>query len=89
MGPEKRACLAMFIVLLLVTPVIVITYPQSIVSIMSEEKTYVLQWNGENTTLTLVMENGNTSIPILNGQQFACNGSTSIYVDNKLVFQVP
>jgi hypothetical protein len=90
MKPETQACVAMFIVLLVITPIVVITHPnQSVVSIIRTEKAYVLQWNGEDTTLTLVTANGNMSISISNGQQFVCNGSTSLYVDNKLIFQVP
>ena len=90
MEPETQACIAMVIVLLVITPIVVITHSnESVVSIIRTEKAYVLEWNGEDTTLTLVTANGNMSIPVTNDQQFACNGSTSLYVDNKLVFQVP
>jgi hypothetical protein len=90
MEPETQAFVGMFIAFLIILSFLTITHSsESIVSVVKMEKAYLLQWNGENTTLTLVTPNGNRSIPISNGQQFACNGSTSIYVDNKLVFYLP
>ncbi|MCW3982484.1 MAG: hypothetical protein NWE96_00635 [Candidatus Bathyarchaeota archaeon] len=54
------------------------------------QRLYTMQWNGQNTTLTLVFRDGNmTTLPVVTGQQFVCNGSSKLYEGDKLLFQFP
>ncbi len=61
-----------------------------VMQIKDVSRQYTMQWNGQNTTLTLVFSNGNsTALPVVTGQQFACNASTRLYLGDRLIFQFP
>jgi hypothetical protein len=54
------------------------------------QRLYTVQWNGQNTTLTLVYRDGNmTILPVIAGQQFNCNGSTRLFEGDRLLYQFP
>ena len=53
-------------------------------------KTYTMQWNAQNTTLTLVFRDGNsTDFNVYTGQTFVCNASSKLFLGNRLLYQFP
>lgn len=53
-------------------------------------KTYAMQWNAQNTTLTLVFRDGNsTDFDVVTGQTFVCNASSKLFLGDKLLYQFP
>jgi hypothetical protein len=61
-----------------------------VMQVNSISREYTLQWNGQNTTLTMVFRDGNsTTLPVVTGQQFICNASTKLYLGERLLYQLP
>jgi len=53
-------------------------------------KTYTMQWNAQNTTLTLVFRDGNsTDFDVVTGQTFVCNASSKLFLGDRLLYQFP
>ena len=51
---------------------------------------YTLRWNGNNTELTAIYAAGNVTISVTHGENFAVNGSTTLYdSNNKFVARLP
>jgi hypothetical protein len=62
----------------------------NVMQVNSISRQYTLQWNGQNTTLTLMFRDGNsTTLPVVTGQEFVCNASTKLYLGDRLLFQLP
>jgi len=53
-------------------------------------KNYTMQWNAQNTTLTLVFRDGNsTDFDVVTGQTFVCNASSKLFLGDRLLYQFP
>ena len=62
----------------------------SVMQVNKITKTYTMQWNAQNTTLTLVMRDGNsTNFDVYTGQTFVCNGSSKLFLGERLLCQFP
>ncbi|MDR0372330.1 MAG: hypothetical protein LBI79_02020 [Nitrososphaerota archaeon] len=60
-----------------------------VMEIVNIQRIYTMQWNEADTTLTFVGRNGTTVLYLTTGQWFTCNGTTSIYENDRLIFQLP
>ena len=62
----------------------------NVMQVNSITKTYTMQWNAQNTTLTLVLRDGNsTDFDVVTGQTFVCNTSSKLLLGDRLLYQFP
>ena len=83
-------CLAIleFVVIYAANPVYMQVNPE-IQEVSHKGQTYTMQWDGGNATITLVTPAKTTTMNVINQQQFVCNGTTNIYLGNRLIFKLP
>ncbi len=61
----------------------------SIQEISHNAKTYTMVWDAGNSTVTIVSPEGNTTLNVVSGQEFVCNGSSTLYQGKTIIFRTP
>ena len=77
-----------FVVIYATNPVYMQVNPE-IQEVSHRAQAYTMQWDGGNATIRLVTPTNTTTLNVVNQQQFVCNGTTNIYLGNRLIFKLP